>query len=224
MTELKLPLPMTQRFFYSVTAMAQNRVRMREIAQRYAGEIRQAETLTRVPASIILAVIFTESAGVPSIVSSAGAVGLMQLKPQTGNDVIHLEHKAGRLTPGEISVLRRHLGARLEGPLRQKYLSHKIKENNFTGSVMTRTDLQRPELNILLGAMLLGILIDQSYEGTLLRLDRVMVRYNQGYFFKMPPGTVEQTLDYVRGKRSEAYNYVLKVVGRNGLMQTQATT
>jgi len=222
MSELKVPLPMTQRWFYSATAMAQNRVKIQQIARQYASEIRQAETLTRVPASIILAVIFTESAGVPAIVSSAGAVGLMQLKPQTGNDVIHLEHKAGRLTPEETAVLRRHLGARLEGPLRQKYLSHKIKENNFTGSVMTRTDLQRPELNILLGAMLLGILIDQSYQGSLLRLDRVMVRYNQGYFFKMPEGTVEQTLDFVRTKKSEAYNYALKVIGKNGLMQTQA--
>ena len=72
--------------------------------KKYYKEIKQAETLTNVPGALILSIIFTESAGNPSIVSYVGAAGLMQLKPQTANDVIYLEKKAGRLTPGEIAV------------------------------------------------------------------------------------------------------------------------
>jgi soluble lytic murein transglycosylase-like protein len=222
MADLQLPIPMTQRVFYPESAVAQNRKKIGEIATQWYSEIKQAEQLTNVPASIILAVIFTESAGKPAIVSSAGAVGLMQLKPQTGNDVIFLEKKAGRLTDSEIAVLRKHLGARLDGPLKQKYLSHKIKENNYKGNVITKADLQKPELNVLLGAMYLGILIDQHYENGLLRLDKVVLRYNQGYFFKIPSGNVESTLDFAKGKSKEAYTYALKVVGKNGLIQTQA--
>ena len=105
MADLQLPIPMTQRVFYPSSAVAQNRTKIAEIASRWYQEIRQAEQLTNVPGSIIVAVIFTESAGNPSIVSSAGAVGLMQLKPQTGNDVIHLEKKSGRLTDAETAVL-----------------------------------------------------------------------------------------------------------------------
>jgi hypothetical protein len=32
---------------------------------------------------------------------------------------------------------------------------------------------------------------------------------------------VEQTLDLVKGKSKEAYSYILKVVGKNGLLETQ---
>jgi soluble lytic murein transglycosylase-like protein len=168
-----------------------------------------------VPGSIIVAVIFTESAGNPSIVSSAGAVGLMQLKPQTGQRC----HSPGKeIRPsdrcGNRQSCAEHLGARLDGPLKQKYLSHKIRENNYTGNVMTKADLQKPELNILLGAMYLGILIDQHYENGILRLDKVVMRYNQGYFFKIPAGNVEATLDFAKGKSKEAYTYALKVVGK----------
>jgi soluble lytic murein transglycosylase-like protein len=222
MAELAVPIPMTPRTFYPVAALPQNKTKMETIGKKYYNEIKLAETLTNVPGAIILSIIFTESAGNPSIVSSAGAVGLMQLKPQTGNDVIHLENKSKRLTAPEIELLKKHLGARVNGPLKQQYLSHKIKENNYSGNVMTRADLQKPELNILLGAMLIGILIDQHNEQGVLRLDKALVRYNQGYFFKPGTGTVEQVLDRVKGRSKEAYSYIIKVVGKNGLLETQS--
>jgi soluble lytic murein transglycosylase-like protein len=221
--ELRVAIPMTQRAFYPGTAISANKARMESIGKKYARELEQASMLTNVPLPLLLAVTFTESAGQAQIVSSAGAVGLMQLKPQTANDVIFLESQAGRLSSQELNVLRRHLGKRLDGPLKQKYLSHKIRENNFSGNALTRTDLQTPELNLLLGAMLLGILIDQHREGASLRLDKALVRYNRGYFFKLPSTDVERTLDFVKGKSGEAYAYALKVIGRNGLLETVAT-
>lgn len=224
MAESTIPIPMTARSFYTDNAQVQNKTRIAQIAKKWFNEIKLAETLTNVPGSIILSVIFTESGGNATVISSAGAAGLMQLKPQTGNDIIHLEKKAGRLSAEEIEVLRKHLGARLDGPLKQKYLSHKIKENNFSGNVITRADLQNPELNILLGSIYLGILIDQHTENGVLRLDKVVMRYNQGYFFKIPQGDVERTLDFAKGRSKEAYSYVLKVVGKNGLLETQSTT
>jgi soluble lytic murein transglycosylase-like protein len=222
MAELAVPIPMTPRIFYSNAALPQNKAKLDQIGKKYYKEIKQAEELTKVPGALILSVIFTESAGNPSVVSYVGAAGLMQVMPQTANDVIYLENKSGRLTPGELAILKKYLGTRINGPLKQKYLSHKIKENNFSGNVVVRADMLKPEFNILIGAMYLGLLIDQHRETSGLRLDKALLRYAQGYFFKPAPGNVEQVLDHVKGKSTEAYSYVLKVLGKNGLLETQA--
>ena len=222
MATLEVPIPLTPRVFYSNVALPQNKAKLDQIGKKYYKEIKQAEDLTKVPGALILSVIFTESAGNPSALSYVGAAGLMQLKPQAANDTIFLENKQGRLTPGELAILKKYLGNRINGPLTQKYLSHKIKENNFTGNVVTRADMMNPEFNILVGAMLLGILIDQHQEAGMLRLDKVLLRYGLGYFFKPGEGNVEQVLDRVKGKSTEAYSYILKVAGKNGLLETQA--
>ncbi|MCF8292508.1 MAG: transglycosylase SLT domain-containing protein [Chitinophagaceae bacterium] len=222
MAALEVPIPMTPRVFYSNAALPQNKAKLDQIGKKYYKEIKQAEELTKVPGALILSVIFTESAGNPSVVSYVGAAGLMQLKPQAANDTIYLENKQGRLTAGELAVLKKYLGNRINGPLKQKYLSHKINENNYTGNVVTRADMLNPEFNILCGAMLLGILIDQHQEAGLLRLDKVLLRYGMGYFYKPGEGTIEQVLDRVKPKSSEGYAYILKVLGKNGLLETQA--
>jgi len=213
---------MTPRVFYSNAALPHNTANLDHLGKTSYKEIKQAEELIKVPGALILSVIFTESAGNPSVVSYVGAAGLMQLKPQAANDTIFLENKQGRLTAGELAVLKKYLGNRINGPLKQKYLSHKIKENNYTGNVVTRADMLNPEFNILCGAMLLGILIDQHQEAGLLRLDKVLLRYGMGYFYKPGEGTIEQVLDRVKPKSSEGYAYILKVLGKNGLLETQA--
>ena len=78
------------------------------------------------------------------------------------------------------------------------------------------------EFNILMGAMYLGILIDQHHEVGGLRLDKALLRYARGYFFKPAAGSIEQVLDQVKGKSTEAYTYVIKILGKNGLLETQA--
>ncbi len=223
MAVLEVPIPLTPRVFYSNVALPQNKAKLDQIGKKYYKEIKQAEDLTKVPGALILSVIFTESAGNPNALSYVGAAGLMQLKPQAANDTIFLENKQGRLTAAELAILKKYLGNRVNGPLKQKYLSHKIKENNFTGNVVTRADMMNPEFNILVGAMLLGILIDQHQEAGALRLDKVLLRYGLGYFFKPGEGNVEQVLDRVKTKSTEAYSYILKVAGKNGLLETQAS-
>jgi hypothetical protein len=223
MAVLEVPIPLTPRVFYSNVALPQNKAKLDQIGKKYYKEIKQAEDLTKVPGALILSVIFTESAGNPNALSYVGAAGLMQLKPQAANDTIFLENKQGRLTAAELAILKKYLGNRVNGPLKQKYLSHKIKENNYTGNVVTRADMMNPEFNILCGAMLLGILIDQHQEAGALRLDKVLLRYGLGYFFKPGEGNVEQVLDRVKTKSTEAYSYILKVAGKNGLLETQAT-
>jgi len=219
--ELNISLPMTTAAYYPASQAGMVRQRITEIRQQYSRLIEQSAALTRVPAGLIAGLVFVESNGRATAVSSAGAVGLMQLKPQSANDAIFLENRMERLTEAEREIIIRYLGTRAEGIFRMKYLGHKLPQNNQSGNVVTREDLLKPEFNLLVGSMLLGLLIDQHTEGGVLRLDKAVVRYNQGYFYKPQGDTIAQTLDSARLRSAEAYNYILKMVGRNGALEVQ---
>lgn len=207
--------------FYPDSAVSQIRKKIAEIYDAYKGDIDLAVKLANIPKSLILSIIFTESRGIKSLVSTAGAVGLMQMKPQAANDAIFLENKYGRLSTIEKEYLRELIGdKRLVAILKQKYLGHKIKENDYTGNVITQTDLTNSRFNILTGTLLLGLLIDQHTKNGIVRLDKAIIRYGQGYFFKPIGETIEETLESIKG-RKEVYNAVLKILGKNGLIKIQ---
>lgn len=207
--------------FYPDTAVKVIRKKLSDIYEAYKSDIDLAVKLANIPRNLILSIIFEESGGIKSLVSSAGAVGLMQLKPQGANDTIFLENKYGRLSTIEKEYLRELIGDdRLVAILKQKYLGQKIKENDFQGNVITRADLTNSRFNILIGSMLLGLLIDQHTKDGKVRLDKALIRYGQGYFFKPTGDTVEQTLESVKN-RKEVYNAVLKIMGKNGLLSIQ---
>jgi len=60
-----------------------NPVRVFEIGQDYGAEILKATAGTEVSPALVLAMMIVESNGIPTARSSAGAVGLMQLMPET---------------------------------------------------------------------------------------------------------------------------------------------
>lgn len=207
--------------FYPDSAVSQIRTKLNEIYNAYKSDIDFAEKLINIPKSLILSIIFEESRGIKTLVSSAGAVGLMQIKPQTANDAIFLENKYGRLSTVEKEYFRELIGdKRLVAILKQKYLGHKIKENDYSGNVITRTDLTNSRFNILAGTLFLGLLIDQHTKNGEIRLDKAIIRYGQGYFFKPVGDTIEETLESIKS-RKEIYNAVLKILGKNGLIKIQ---
>ncbi len=218
---MNVAIPMISTPFYAKEKTPQLKIALADIAKRYYKSIRLAEQLTKVPGAIILSIIFAESAGDESVISSAGAVGLMQLKPQTAHDTLVQENNFKRLSKAELNILRKYLGARMDSILAQQYLGQKLKSNNYSGNVITKTDLLNPEFNILVGSIYLGLLIDQHEEKGTLRLDKVVLRYNQGYFYKPKGNTVKETLVSAKKRSEEAYAYVLKVVGKNGLLEAQ---
>lgn len=218
---MNVAIPMISTPFYAKEKTPQLRSALADIAKRFYKSIRLVEQLTKVPGAIILSIIFAESAGDEKVISSAGAVGLMQLKPQTAHDTLVQENNFKRLSTAEKNILKKQLGARLDSILAQKYLGQKLKSNNYSGNVITKTDLLNPEFNILVGSIYLGLLIDQHEEKGTLRLDKVVLRYNQGYFYKPKGNTVKETLVSAKKRSEEAYAYVLKVVGKNGLLEAQ---
>jgi soluble lytic murein transglycosylase-like protein len=181
---IKVRVPAIKESFYSDSARPQVQRKLEEISLTYKREIEQASRLTNISEKMITSLIFIESSGKPNAVSSANAVGLMQLVPAAASDILVMENNKKRMTDDEKSLLRKYLGDRLDkGILAMKFLGDKKTVNGVTSAVwVTREDLLNPEFNILVGSIYLGILIDESVEDGSLRLDKIIVRYNRGYF------------------------------------------
>ena len=216
---IRLKVPLLSESFYNKDAAKMNKTALQNIRRTYSQWIEGAAYLCNVPSEIITAIIFLESGGKPALVSSAGAVGLMQLKPFTANDTIWLENSKNRLTSLEKTLIRKYIGIRLDALLQMKYLNHKLKVNNYSGNVISKNDLTHPYFNVLIGTMLIGLLIDQATTNDQLKFENALLRYNQGYFFVPKGNNIHETMAFLKG-RTEAYNYVLKMVGKNGLMET----
>ena len=207
---MQINIPMTAQSFWQVSQVAKVKGKLLDIKQQYAAQIAQAAMLTGVPADLINSVIFLESAGKANAKSGAGAAGLMQVTPDTAGGVIFLTRKAGTLTADLRALLISMLGVRIANIEKQHYMNEAVKGN----TAVTTAELFNPTLNILIGSMLLALLITQHTENGVVRLDKVITRYNKGYFYK-PKGTVAELLASVTG---ETKTYILKLVGINSTM------
>ena len=97
--------------------------------------------------------------------------------------------------------------------------NQEIPCNKNTGSIFTSADLKKPELNILLGAMYLGLLIDdETNNDKTVNLPSVLYRYNVGYFDKKFKNVAAAQILEALPKGSEAYNNLLKLIGTNGCL------
>ena len=217
---LNINIPAIATAFYPANAVAQIKSKLATIKSKYGDIITNVSSLTNVPEQIIYSFIFIESAGQPSIVSYAGAVGLMQVTPATATNVIYHEKKNNRLLAGEEAILRKHLGTRLDCIFKFKYDNHPLACNNNTGNVVTKEDLQKAEFNVLVGALAIGQLIDLHTEGGKVRLDKIVIRYNRGMYYKPKGDTIEETIASVP---KETKNYVYKLMGKNSLLEILTT-
>jgi hypothetical protein len=220
---MKVTLPVFDQAFYQPSDAKSHLSTASTVRSRFSSEIAFAAALTKTPEKMILAIIIAESTGKPEVVSKSGAVGLMQVKPQTANDAIFLEFQKKRLSLDEMKYVAEKLGNRLQGITKMKYLSHKLAENNQTGNVVTKQDLLDPGFNIFCGSLLIGLLLDQETSKLGIRVEKSLFRYNQGYFSKPIGNTPFETLTWARGKSQEGYNYIIKIAGKNGILHTLST-
>ena len=211
-------IPAVSESFYKTADLPKIKNILAKIGNAFSSEIFQSERLTNVPAPLITAYIFAESGGKKEVVSGSGAVGLMQLIPISASSVIHLENKKKRLSDEEKTIIAKHIGTeRLSKILKAVNLS------KITASMITKKDLMIPELNILIGSIFLGLLIDEHNESGKIRLDKVTLRYNKGYFFKPKGATEQETLALAKKMSSETSAYIIKITGKNGLLEIQQT-
>lgn len=213
---LDIVVPAVNKTFYPDHAVQQIKDKISEIRTNYGTIIQNVSKLTVVPSGIIESFIFIESAGKSSAISSANAIGLMQVTPDTATGCIFYEKKHNRLQEPEKNILQKYLGVdRLDCILKMKYFSQPLPCNNNNGRVVTKDDLLKPEFNILVGSILLGQLIDIHTTLGKVRMDKVVIQYNRGFFHKPIGNTIEETLN---SEPTETKNYVYKLMGVNGLL------
>lgn len=157
------------------------------IKSKYSDILKSVSILTNVSEQLLISTIKIESEGKSDAMSTfngtggkiAHAYGLMQVTLDTANDIVKMEKRRGALTDAEYKAL----GNRLTG--------------------FTESDLFSPATNLLIGAIYLGMLIDEETVPVIgmeksetggrsslkserrVRMDRVVLRYN-GYYTKMP--------------------------------------
>lgn len=200
-----IDVPAMEAAFYKSSELPLIKSKLALIDKAYGVYIKNSARISNVKEEIIKAFIWVESAGNPNVIGGQ-SVGLMQINPPTAQDVIKMELKKGRLNNEEKAIIKKYLGNNV----------------NFSNPTVTVSDLKKPEFNILIGTLYLGILIDEettTYANRkICRLDYVITRYNQGYYkFRVglkPSGDVAE----VCSKVGITCGYIKKVLGVNGVL------
>lgn len=153
---------------------------MKRIVTNYGTYLKFASDNSKIPMEILGAFIAVESGGNASA-GKAGHVtqGLMQWNRNYASNTLSNEKKLGRMTPDEEAKLKSY-GITFDA-------------NNKTRAI-TNADQLKPELNILIGSILLGQYVDSYVSGKQdkplwatdsngnIRLDRIVACYNAGAF------------------------------------------
>jgi soluble lytic murein transglycosylase-like protein len=212
MKNFAIKIPATNQSFYTDTDVPQIKAKVDIIKSKYGAFINNSSDISNVPVNLISSIIFIESGGDQNAISGAGAVGLMQLMVNSGTDILTIERQQRRFSDGEKSTFLRLVGA-------DKYA--KYQKVQMGTMLTTKQDLLDPELNIFIGTIYLGNLIDRYTENGQVRLDKVIVSYNQGYYAynkgKNLTGSID---DLVSSLNSETSSYITKLLGQNGVLDT----
>ena len=209
----KFDVPLYDMAFYTGATVNQVAAKLNSIKAQYGALMSSVASLTNLPETLIRGFCFIESAGAYNVVGGK-SIGLMQIDPVTAHGMIFLENKKGRLSEGEKSVLSKYLGSRLDLILKDKWMNQ--------SQHVTNVDLFQPEFNLLVGSIYLGILVDECTEGNVLRLDKIVARYNRGYFSKS--GLTGDLITVYNAQPIITKNYILKLAGTNGVLDIMTTT
>lgn len=224
MAEVIIKRRYTDLAFYQKKESAGFRAIRSDLMARYGREMRQSATLANTPLTVLQGIILIENAMLnPSFVNPFGFVGLGQINTDTASDVIIREKKKKRLSEAEIAVLRKQLGKRLDvlflADINPKKAGNQAIDLGY--SIVNNNDLKNPEFNLMVSAMYASQLIDEELEATaegeLVRLDRVIVRYNQGYYYKINKAKTDALIAQLP---KQPKDYIKKMVGANGMMET----
>lgn len=209
-------IPLTQKSFFNDNQLPLVRNKLAEIKKRYSVQIAQASSITGVGEDLITAVIFIESGGRADVISPSGAVGLMQVSPGAADSGIFLMNKKKLLSDAAKAYLQRLIGKKLDCITSWRYFNESKPCNNKTGQSIRTNELYNPELNIVTGTLFLAAIMSEEIENGTVRLDRVITRYNRGYFSKIKGNPSTETI--LSNTNPETRAYIIKLAGRNSVM------
>jgi hypothetical protein len=212
---ISFKIPALDKSFYQDKSVPQIKDRIKFITDKYGSIIDNVANLTNLNKDIIKSFIFIESRG-EADAQSPYAVGLMQVGLATASDGLVLEKSSGRLSSGEEAILSKYLGARMSN-------LDKLKKNqkSIGKTWITKSDLFKPEFNILVGSIILKQLIDEFTEDGVPRLDKVAVLYNAGRYGKIGKMTIAHkgSTEELHSKLpKEPSSYITKLLGVNSTL------
>lgn len=183
---------------------------LERILYNYGTFITFASENSKLPKSVIASFIAVESGG-NSKAGASGHItqGLMQWNRTYAKANLETEYAEKRLTPAEI----------------QKLASFGIKFTNGKTRAITNADQLKPELNILIGSIILGQLADEKWatdSNGSLRLDRMIAVYNAGAYGdtgkKARFGEHNTPYDLAKAVNPTTSGYISKILGKDGAM------
>lgn len=208
-TSVKVKVPDLKTSFgnYSKPEVKQaNLNMMKSIISNYGAIISKYMETLSIPKSIVVSVIGTESGGKMVGKNAYGAIGLMQVTYPT---FVEVTTNWKKFTKEEMP----------------KFLKDNLDRlaPNKTKSVVESKLASSPELNILVGMMLLRML-SERFGGN---FNRVLVAYNAGAYTKSqnvgttPITTSVDTATLVADKKvpSQSRDYLEKVLGKDGFLE-----
>lgn len=183
---------------------------MENINKNYGTFIQFASTESKLPKEMIASFIAVESGGIANAGASGHITqGLMQWNRSYAKSQLETELKLGRMTANE----------------KNKLATYGIKfDANGKTRAITNADQLKPELNILIGTILLGQLVDTDWgtENNEIKLDRVIAVYNAGAYGdtgkKARSKTYKTPKDLANAVNSITSAYIKKILGFDGAL------
>ena len=184
--------------------------KLKGISSKYGEFIKNASIYNKIPKEIITSFIFIESGGDANAVSSSNAIGLMQVSPDTTNDVVRREVRDKKRTRAELSIIKKYLG-------KDRTIQLLRSPMGDTAEIIQKQHLFNPELNIMLGTAYLGQIFDKLKMWDSIRLDKAIVLYNRGFY----TSTSKLKGDYdtlLNSQPAETKAYIIKLVAKQGTL------
>ena len=211
MAEIVLRIPAPGLVAPNWLSRSQISATLQNIENKYGTYINFASRTSRIPREIIKAFILVESEGIPTAGPSGHVTqGLMQWNRNHAKQQLEDELKQGRMSPAEKSKLA-EFGI--------------IFDSKGKTREITNADQLKPELNILIGSIVMGQLVDTKWgtENGVLRLDRVIVVYNSGGY--TDSGKAARLGGYKTASSLAAVvniissDYIKKILGKGGALE-----
>lgn len=188
---------------------------MQKIWTNYGKYIKFASENSKIPAPMLTAFIAVESGGNPTAGGSASKTqGLMQWNRDYAKSQLEDELAKKRLTPDE----------------KDKLAAFGIKfDSSGKTRTITQADQVKPELNILIGSIVLGQLVDTTWgtDNGVIRLDRVISVYNAGPYGdtgkKARFGGHKTPLELANVVNTTTRSYIQKMMGKDGALDIATT-
>ena len=182
------------------------------IWNKYGNFFKFASNESGINVKILVAFCSVESGGNPTAGGSGSATqGLMQFNKNYVKEQLKNEFTSGRLSDAEKSKLASY-----------GFTFDKLGNTRD----FTQADLVKPELNILIGSMIISQLADQSWarDNGVLRIDKIIVVYNAGMYGKWgkiaintPTINPKDLHDKLTGNNT-TQSYLRKMLGKDGAL------